>query len=65
MITNLLHGGAQEYRKRSGTENLPGIVGFGKACELAEKVSNPTSKDYRVARLFPFRDHEQYSGCGD
>lgn len=36
VIDNLVHGGAQEYKKRAGTENLPGIVGFGKACELAD-----------------------------
>jgi cysteine desulfurase len=31
----LHRGGAQERRWRPGTENLPGIVGFGRACELA------------------------------
>lgn len=35
-ITNYLHGGAQENRKRAGTENLPGIIGFGKAAELSK-----------------------------
>ena len=34
-ISNYLHGGGQESKKRAGTENLTGIVGFGKAAELA------------------------------
>lgn len=34
-IEPLLHGGGQEGGRRSGTENLAGIVGFGKAAELA------------------------------
>ena len=34
-ISNYLHGGAQESGRRAGTENLTGIVGFGKAAELA------------------------------
>ncbi len=36
-IDPLLHGGGQEEGERSGTENVPYIVGFGKACELAQK----------------------------
>jgi len=36
-ISNYMHGGGQENRKRAGTENLAGIVGFGKAAELAGK----------------------------
>jgi cysteine desulfurase len=31
----LLRGGGQERRRRPGTENLPGVVGFGRAAELA------------------------------
>ena len=34
-ISNYIHGGAQENSKRAGTENLTGIVVFGKAAELA------------------------------
>lgn len=34
-IHQLIHGGAQEKRRRAGTENIPGIVGFGKAAEMA------------------------------
>lgn len=34
-VVPMVHGGGQEKRRRSGTENTPGIIGFGKACELA------------------------------
>ncbi len=36
-IAPLIHGGHHESRRRAGTENVPAIVGFGKACELASK----------------------------
>ncbi len=36
-IEPLLHGGGQERGLRSGTENMPGIVGFGKAAEIAKR----------------------------
>jgi cysteine desulfurase len=36
-ISPLIDGGGQERALRSGTENVPGIIGFGKAVEIAEK----------------------------
>jgi cysteine desulfurase len=33
----LIHGGIQEKGRRAGTENVPGIIGFGRAAELAKK----------------------------
>ena len=49
VIPNLLYGGGQENKKRPGTENLPGIVGFGRAAELAN--SNLFDHISEVGRL--------------
>lgn len=48
-IDNLIHGGAQERARRAGTENVPGIVGFGKAMELA--VSNMEEHSKKLIKL--------------
>ncbi|MDF2880566.1 MAG: cysteine desulfurase NifS [Clostridiaceae bacterium] len=49
-IHNLIHGGAQERGKRSGTENIPGIVGMGKAVEMAVNNMNSESERLRYLR---------------
>jgi cysteine desulfurase len=46
-----LHGGSQEFGLRSGTENVPSIVGFASALELAQKEKASESE-----KLFRLRD---------
>lgn len=49
-IEPIIHGGGHERGLRSSTENIPGIIGLGKACELAKKrfnVDNPKIEKMR------------------
>lgn len=46
----LLTGGHQERRRRAGTENVPGIVGFGRACRLAGERLVAESEGLRARR---------------
>lgn len=46
----LIHGGGQERGLRSGTENLPGIVGFGKAAEIAKEEMSTESERLKKLR---------------
>ena len=50
-IAPFIHGGGQERGRRAGTENVPGIVGFGKAAEIASREMAEES-----ARLIILRD---------
>lgn len=49
-ITPIITGGGQEKGMRPGTLNVPGIVGFGKACELCSKEMESDSKRLRQLR---------------
>ena len=56
-IRSFIHGGAQERKRRAGTENVTGIVGFGKAAEIAAASMEERSKyeselrDYLMDRV--------------
>lgn len=53
-VNPLIHGGGHEFKLRSGTENVPGIIGFRKAVELCNEESNKKMRrlqDYMISKL--------------
>ncbi|MHB1418146.1 MAG: cysteine desulfurase NifS [Bacillota bacterium] len=67
-VQPLVHGGGQERKRRSGTENLPGIVGFGKAAEIAGQAMIEEARrlivmrDRLISGLMQQIDHIQLNG---
>lgn len=51
-LRSFIHGGAQERKRRAGTENVPGIVGFGKAVSIAV-----SSMEERTREEMEIRDY--------
>ena len=49
-ISRFMHGGHQERNRRAGTHNVPGIVGLGLACELAQQNMEDDYKYVRALR---------------
>ena len=67
-IRSFIHGGAQERKRRAGTENVPGIVGFGKAAQIAmETLERRASyearlRDYLMARVMETVPYTRING---
>ncbi len=67
-IANLIDGGQQERGKRATTENVPGIVGFAKAAELAlaeqaeEMERQRAIRDHAIARVLAEIPHAKLNG---
>ena len=58
----LFYGGGQERNVRSGTLNVPGIVGFGKAVEIAQKEMDSENKKFKEWTDFMLSEFEKIGG---
>ncbi len=67
-ILSFMHGGAQERRRRAGTHNVPGIVGMGKAVEIAANCMEKQGKeiaamrDYLIEQVLEKVPHARLNG---
>jgi cysteine desulfurase len=70
-LAPILHGGGQESTLRSGTENVPGIVGFGKASQMAGERMQAYGqritqmRDYLIAKVLREIPHSRLNGARD
>lgn len=63
-IRSFIHGGAQERKRRAGTENVPGIVGFGAAVKRAfETMEERSAREIRVRDYLINRVLEEIPYC--
>lgn len=63
-IRSFVHGGAQERKRRAGTENVPGIVGYGVAAKMAaETMAERTAKEIELRDYLINRITSEVSYC--
>lgn len=68
LIRSFVHGGAQERQRRAGTHNVPGIVGMGKAVEIAAATMDEKAayeielRDYLIERVMNEIPHTVLNG---
>ena len=67
-LVSFMHGGGQERKRRASTENVPGIVGFGRAAEIAlQEMGEETERltflrDKLISGLLARIDHTRLNG---
>jgi cysteine desulfurase len=67
-IRSFIHGGAQERKRRAGTHNVPGIVGLGKAAELAKanmqerSTAETAMRDHLIERVLKEIPYSRLNG---